>query len=262
MSGHDVSGGSPERFGFEWQRYPEMISIYEEQFRRWTAPLAPSEWTGRYLLDAGCGMGRNSYWPLTYGAKGAVAIDVDDRSLSAARHNLVKFNDAVVRKLSIYEIDYENEFDICVSIGVIHHLTDPRLALRKLFQAAKPGGRVLIWVYGLENNEWIVKFVDPIRWSLLSRAPIDLVHHLALYPTLALWLYARLSADHSPYLCLLSSFSVRHLRSIVFDQLLPKIANYWPRAVVEDLMREAGLVNIELRWTNEVSWTAIGTKPS
>jgi hypothetical protein len=51
-----------------------------------------------------------------------------------------------------------------------------------------------------------------------------------------------------------------HVRSIVFDQMLPKIAHYWPRASVEALLRAADLVDVELSWVNQMSWSAIGTK--
>ena len=64
------------------------------------------------------------------------------------------------------------------------------------------------------------------------------------------------------YFNLVRKMSFRQLRSIVFDQMLPKIANYWPRDVVEQLMHGAGLVDIKLAWVNEMSWSAIGTKPN
>jgi hypothetical protein len=50
------------------------------------------------------------------------------------------------------------------------------------------------------------------------------------------------------------------LRSIVFDQMLPKIANYWPRETVEHLMTGAGLQDVSLIWVDEMSWLAIGAK--
>ena len=146
-----------------------------------------------------------------------------------------------MRHMSAYHIDYENHFDIVFSIGVVHHLEHPELALQEMVKATKPGGQVLIWVYGLENNEWIVNVVDPLRRALFSRLPIGLVHHLALYPTALLWAGLRFGAGQIEYFLLIRGMTFRHLRSIVFDQMLPKIANYWPREMVERLMRGAGL---------------------
>ena len=259
--GDVLSAGSPDRFGYEWHNYPELRSEYEEQFRDWTAHLQPEDWCGLTFLDVGCGMGRNSYWPMVYGAAGGLAIDVDERSLAAARRTLAPFANMRVEKRSAYAIGCENKFDIVFSIGVIHHLQYPQRALASMVEATKPGGRVLIWVYGRENNRWIVFLLDPLRRAFFSRLPIGLVHHLALYPTVMLWLLLRLGFGSIAYFRLLRRFSFRHLRSIVFDQMLPKIAHYWPRTMIEGLMREQGLLDVRLIWVNEVSWSAVGTKP-
>ncbi|MFL6836784.1 MAG: class I SAM-dependent methyltransferase [Bradyrhizobium sp.] len=256
----DVSAGSPERFGYEWAKYDELRPDYETQFRRWTPFLQPEDWRGKSVLDVGCGTGRNSFWPLTYGASGAVAIDVDIQSLDVARRNLAPFQNASVLQRSAYNIGFENHFDVAFSIGVIHHLEHPHLALAQMVSAVKDQGDVLIWVYGLENNEWIVRYADPVRKVLFSWLPIQLVHHLSFYPAAALWLALRVGIGRTEYFRLIRTFSFRHLRSIVFDQMLPKIAHYWPRAAVAKMMEEAGLQNIRLQWVNEISWAAIGTK--
>jgi SAM-dependent methyltransferase len=256
-----LAAGSPERFGYEWHNYSELRPEYEEQFRRWTALLRPDDWRGLTFLDVGCGMGRNSYWPMSYGAAGGLAIDVDERSLAAARRTLAPFPRVRVETRSAYEIGCRDEFDLVYSIGVIHHLRKPERALAQMVTAAKPGGRVLIWVYGLENNRWIVAVLDPLRKALFSRLPVGLVHHLALYPTAVLWLLLRLGAARIAYFRLLRQFTFRHLRSIVFDQMLPKIAHYWPHATVGRMLREQGLLDVRLAWVNEMSWCAIGTKP-
>lgn len=256
------AAGSPERFGYEWQTYAEMRPEYQEQFRRWTVHLSPSEWRGKRFLDVGCGMGRNSYWPMTYGAKGGLAIDVDERSLAAARQTLASFPEVEVRHQTAYAVAGDESFDIVFSIGVIHHLEAPERALTAMVGAAKPGGKVLIWVYGRENNGLVVRVLTPLRRLFFSRLPIGFVHHLSLYPSLAVWLALRLGLDAIEYHRLLRRLPLRHLRSIVFDQMLPKIANYWSRNTVERMMRSSGLTDIRLAWVNEMSWSALGTKPS
>jgi SAM-dependent methyltransferase len=254
--------GSPERFGFEWEHYASLLTQSEEQFRRWTIHLKSEDWRGLRFLDVGCGMGRNSYWPMRYGAQGGYAIDLDPRSLASARALLVSYPQVQVLERSAYQIGLNSEVDIAFSIGVIHHLANPEVALREMVRAVKPGGQVLIWVYGYENNEWIVRFADPLRKALFSRLPIRLVHALSLPPTLVLWLALRGGLSRLEYFKLIRTFPFWHLRSIVFDQMLPKTANYWPKATVEQLMRDAGLIDIRLEWVNEISWSAIGLRPT
>lgn len=251
--------GSPERFGFEWHRYAELRAEYESQFSRWTCLLPPESWRGKSFLDVGCGMGRNSYWPIAWGAARGVAIDMDERSLAAARAVLAELP-VEVRRMSAYDIGFENAFDIVFSLGVVHHLAAPAEALRQMTKAATPGGHVLIWVYGYENNEWIVRWFDPLRRHLFSRMPLGLVHLLAHAPTAALWLALRLGLGGNEYFKMIRHFKYPHLRSIVFDQMLPRIANYWRRDEADALMRGAGLEDVRTAWVNEISWCVIGRK--
>jgi len=253
--------GSPDRFGYEWGAYAEILPEYEEQFRGWTVHLAPEDWRGRCFLDVGCGMGRNSYWPMTYGASGGCAIDIDERSLASARRNLAPFPAVQITPSSAYDLPFADRFDIAFAIGVIHHLEDPVRALRRMARAVKPGGRVLIWVYGRDGNRWLVSTLDPLRRALFSKMPITLVHHLSLYPAAVLWLALKLGLRPSEYFGLLARFKFAHLRSIAFDQMLPRIAHYWPREAVADLMTQAGLEEVKIASVNGMSWSAIGTRP-
>ncbi len=260
LSSQDQTG-SPERFGYEWGAYSELLPAYEEQFRRWTPHLAREDWAGQTFLDVGCGMGRNSYWPLSWGAADGVAADLDERSLAAARRTLGGFPAMEVVRTSAYDLPYRDRFDIVFSIGVVHHLEHPGRALSRMVQAAKPGGRVAIWVYGAENNRWLTAALNPLRRALFSRLPVGMVHHLSLYPAGLLWLLLRVGVRPISYFRLIAGFGFAHLRSIVFDQMLPRIANYWTGAEVEALMLGAGLQGVRLEWVNEMSWAAIGTKP-
>jgi SAM-dependent methyltransferase len=254
--------GSSDRFGYEWNLYSEIVPEHEEQFHRWTTPLTAADWQSTQFLDVGCGMGRNSYWPLKYGAAGGVAVDIDERSLEGARRNLRPFPTMRVVRTSAYDLPFEGLFDLAFSIGVIHHLEHPQRALERMARAVKPGGRVLIWVYGSENNRLLVSVLDPLRRMLFSRLPVGLTHHLSLYPAVLLWALLRVGVRPIEYFRLLARFDFAHLRAIVFDQMLPRIAHYWPREEVARMMEEAGLKDVQLTWVNQMSWSAIGTRPA
>jgi SAM-dependent methyltransferase len=260
MNALDLAKGSPERFGYSWDHYADLLPAHEEQFLRWTA-LDKAAWSGVRFLDGGCGIGRNSYWPMVYGALGGVAVDVDDRTLGRARRNLANFADVEVRKQSIYEIEETDAVDIAFSIGVVHHLSDPDAAVARLARAVKPGGKVLVWLYGRENNGWIVYFFNPLRRALFSRLPLSFVHGLSWPLTAALWGMLRIGLPPGAYYRLIAGFSFSHLRAIVFDHMIPRIALYYTRAEAEALLTRAGLIDVRATWVNENSWSVVGRKP-
>ncbi len=252
---------SEERFGYEWHKYHQMDSDYEIQFLKWISPFGPEIFKDKKVLDAGCGMGRNSYQVLKYGAKKLVCFDFDKRSVKAAQKNLRIFNNYRVEFKSIYDISWQNEFDIIFCIGVIHHLENPHYAVKNLIRALKPGGLILIWVYGYEGNEWIVRWVSPIREHLTSRLPLPVLHFLTYFLSLPFWLFLKLWAKKkSSYLKQISKFNFSHFHSIVFDQLLPAIANYYKKEEACRLLAKHNLKKVGISHCNQNSWTIYGYK--
>jgi hypothetical protein len=59
---------------------------------------------------------------------------------------------------------------------------------------------------------------------------------------------------------LIRTFSFRHLRAIVYDHMIPKIAKYYTQDEALGLLRDAGLGDVSAHWVNEMSWTVIGRK--
>lgn len=255
-----INMASEERFGYEWNKYSSLDKNYEIQFLKWVYPLKPSFFKDKKILDAGCGMGRNSYWPLKYGAKKVMAFDFDKRSVESARKTLTEFKNATIEFKSIYDIKWQNEFDVAFSIGVIHHLKDPVLAVKKMKESVKPGGLVLIWVYGYEGNEWIVKIISPVRKLVTSRLPAGLLHFLTYFISLPFFVLINFFPFKSLYLRQLKAFGFYHVHSIIFDQLLPVIANYYKKEEAEKLLVDVGLRKVKIYSCNNNSWTVTGIK--
>jgi len=252
---------SENRFGFEWDLYSKLNPQYELQFKNWVGPLGPADFKDKVVLDAGCGMGRNSYWALKWGAKRVVAFDFDERSVTATRKNLKEFSQAEVSFGSIYDIAWENEFDIAMSIGVIHHLKDPQRALANMVRALKPDGTLLLWVYSYEGNEWIPKFVDPVRKHITSKLPVQVVYWLSYGCSVPLWFYTRLYQGTKPYIHQLSRSTLSQIHNIVFDQLIPTVANYWRKSEVFDLVNQLEVKNISVQHPlNNSGWTVLAIK--
>jgi SAM-dependent methyltransferase len=249
------------RFGYQWSKYNAIVPLYEQQFKSWIYSMQPGDFAGLQVLDAGCGAGRNSYWPLRYGAKEVVAFDVDPRTVAAARHNLAGEERARCVEASIYGIPFESEFDVVFSIGVVHHLAEPRKAMRQLVKAAKPGGKILVWVYGKEGHTFVKNLVDGVR-KLTCRIPEPLLNVLVA-PLSFLWYFSlKLLPTRHPYLRLLKSAPFWAIHTILFDQLVPDISNYWTQQEAVALFDGLEVENVQSGFCNEGSWTVWATRLS
>jgi SAM-dependent methyltransferase len=250
---------STERFAFAWKKFSKIIPEYETQFLGWVHPLVAISFKNKIVLDAGCGIGRNSFWPLKYGAKKLVAFDYDRGTVAIAQKNVSRFNNAKITYQSIYEITYRNQFDIAFSIGVIHHLENPELAVKNLVAATKRGGKILIWVYGQQKNKVLLKLINLLR-VVTSKMPLFLTFAFALFLTIPLFVYVRIVPQRQIYFQQLSHFRFWHIHSIVFDQLLPKVAHYWTKEEAVNLFAGLDVKNIRAYPVNGISWTIIAQK--
>jgi SAM-dependent methyltransferase len=206
-------------------------------------------------------MGRNTYWPMRWGARGGVAFDFDTRSVARAKENLREFPLTRVEYMSVYDAPWKNEFDVAFSIGVIHHLEDPERALYRMTEGLVPGGELLVWVYGYEGNEWIVRFIDPIRINITSKLPVGLVHFLSYFCSIPLYLFVKIFRGPTGYLKQIAGFDFWHIHSIVFDQLIPDIAHYWKREEVRALVEGLPLTQVKvIAPPNGSGWILSGTK--
>jgi SAM-dependent methyltransferase len=102
---------------------------------------------GLHCLDAGCGIGavtcRLARWVGPAGT--VVGTDRDERCLELARQEAARRNlPAVFRAESVTELKEEAVYDLVYSRFLLTHLPQPDQALRRLAQAARPGGVVAV----------------------------------------------------------------------------------------------------------------------
>lgn len=250
---------SEKRFGYEWSVYHDLNPFYEQQFKQWLGPITPEFIRGKCILDAGCGMGRNSYWCLKWGAKQLIAFDNDERTVHQARQTLAEFPNAAVEKQSIYSISYENQFDFVFSIGVVQLLEKPQEAVNQLLRAVKPGGTLLLWLYAREGNDFVLRFIDPLRRHFTSKLPPVVLDYFTFLFSLPLYAYLKIFHPMGKYYQILQKLPFRNIHLILFDHLLPTVAWYFTQeeslALVESLEQKSAY------YINGNSWTVLGIKP-
>jgi SAM-dependent methyltransferase len=149
-SGEPVADGSTERtfasFGFEWNHFDnvrdEDADFAEVYFR--DLDLAGLE--GKVGLDAGCGKARYSRF-LAQHLTALVALD-GSSAVEAAARNLEDTASALVVKSDLRTAPLAREsFDLVASLGVLHHLDDPRQGFNRLLTYLAPGGQILLYLY-------------------------------------------------------------------------------------------------------------------
>lgn len=247
-----------EHYEARWDNYDRMSPHYEKLFLECIAPLTPEEFVGKKICDAGCGMGRYSYWPLKYGAKSLLAFDNSFQAVASTKKTLQDFPNATVVEKSIYDLQYPEAFDICFSIGVIHHLRNPRKAIDQLIRAVKPGGKLILWVYDYEWNKAYAKFLK-IFHPLLRVFPPPLSLVLTYLLSVPLYFFLKLLPSRSPFIQEMKSFPFSHLRYIVHDLFIPSIVQFYKREDLDKLLRDCDLRDIQI-YRNRRNWTVIGTK--
>jgi len=264
-----------DSFGWSWQQFSHDDERYEQQFLDWIQPVRPEFVVDKVVLEAGCGKGRHTRRVARWGARDIVAVDLSaavEVAFAATRH----LENAHVIQADIYHLPLRRVFDYAFSVGVLHHLPNPREGFKSLVSKVKPGGHASAWVYGAENNAWIVRFVDPVR-RFTSGMNRRLLYHLAKLPTAVMYsvtkmIYGPLNRSRSGakvarhlfynhYLNYISSFNWREQHLIVFDHLVAPTAFYISLEDFEEWWRDIGAADVAIGWHNKNSWRGFGKLP-
>lgn len=263
-----------DRFGDQWNEFDFIGDHYEEQFLGWIAPNTPSSFEGKVVLEGGCGKGRHSAIVARWGAKDVIAVDLGS-AVEAAARNVRRHPNVHVVQADLFHLPVrERSVDVAFSVGVLHHTLEPERCFRELVLAVRPGGRVVAWVYGRENNGWIIHGVNPLREAITSRLPHAWVYQLSKIPAALLvaigrGVYRPLSSVsagerlyYQKYINHVTRFPWREVHSIVHDHLTPPIAHYIPEHEFRSWFAAAGLESVEVGWHNENSWRGTGLVPA
>jgi SAM-dependent methyltransferase len=251
-----------DAFGYSWTHYPKQNPYTEDQWRDWVIPLTDSDFAGKVVLDAGCGLAGFAEYAHAWGAARVVGADLST-AVDAARERLGDRVDLVQADLYALPLAPAT-FDVAYSIGVLHHLPDPERGFRAVVETVKPGGLVFAWVYGRENNGLIVHLIDPLRRLVFSRFPRGLLKWgIALPLATVLWplvvaARAGVSFPYAAYFRFLAKRGFAFTHGVVFDQLVAPTTHYLTRAEFEGWFERAGLVDVTITWRNENSWRGLG----
>jgi 2-polyprenyl-3-methyl-5-hydroxy-6-metoxy-1,4-benzoquinol methylase len=111
---------------------------------------------GMRTLELGCGSGWLTLALAQHGAD-AHGLDISDTAIEIARNYYAKIRDSVsghatyeVADLNMVELP-DNQYDIVVAKGVLHHLLNLEQVIERIYRSLKPGG--WLWVHDSCGDE-------------------------------------------------------------------------------------------------------------
>lgn len=268
-SGNDLRDATIEDFGDQWQRYQDNDGYYGsvELLADIIEPLITLEaLRGLRVAEIGAGTGRIVNMLLDAGVDEVVALEPSE-AFDVLRRNTEERSDQVrCLRAPGEELPTDNDFDLIVSIGVLHHIPDPLPVLTTARKALKPGGHMLAWVYGAEGNEAYLRFVLPLRHitARLPHRPLSALSEalgFALDGYLFLCRQERVKLPLHQYMnSYLAKLTGKNRRLVIYDQLKPAYARYYRREELVELFEQAGFEDIALHHRHGYSWTIVGRR--
>jgi len=254
-------------FGRQWSIFRDNEGFYGsmELFSDIISPfLIADEIKGCRVAEIGSGTGRIVNMLLEAGAKHVVALEPSD-AFEVLCRNIKQPEEVTCLKITGDKLPAQGNLDYIFSIGVLHHIPDPKPVVEAAFRALRPGGRFLVWLYGKEGNGLYLALISPMR-ILTKRFPHLMLAFLVEIMYWPLLLYIKfchiLPLPLKGYmLSVFEKMSPEKRRLIIYDQLNPSYAKYYTRQEAEKLFIDGKFKNVQTHHRHGYSWTVIGTKP-
>jgi SAM-dependent methyltransferase len=253
-------------FSEQWTTFSENSGYFasEDLLQDHFGPLLDvKDVAGARVCEVGSGNGRFVNIFARY-ARSVVAIEPSEAVAISRKYNAPHANVEHLQK-DIFEVDEDTRrrigrFDWVFCIGVLQFLADPVEGLVAMKRLLAPGGSLVVWVYGKENNGAYLLFVKSLR-LVTTRVPHHVLMGVArmLAPPLRAYIAACrfLPLPMRAYLRrVLAKCDHRTLVLNIYDQLNPRITAYWSKAELETMLGDAGFSRVELYHRHGYSWTA------
>lgn len=267
MNKNQLTVKSIKDFGEQWTRYSDNQGYYGslELFSDMLSPFLKIDDLDKCkVAEIGSGTGRIVNMLLEAGVQHVIALEPSD-SFAILIRNIRNPEKVTCLKITGDQLPAYGDLDYVFSIGVLHHIPDPKPVVEAAFNALRPGGHFFVWLYGKEGNELYLALINPIRaltkimpHPLLAAIVWLITHPLNFY----IFLCHRYPLPLREYLLsIFSKMSPDKRRLIIYDQLNPAYAKYYTREEAIRLLENGGFINIQIHHRHGYSWTVIGTKP-
>jgi SAM-dependent methyltransferase len=113
------------------------------------------------IVDVGCWTGGTLLLLKALGANEVLALEEVQKYAKVARvlaQEVYQLDNITCDGGNLFDLETDTKYDVVYFPGVIYHLSDPVLALRRLFNVTKNGGEIFVETMGLDTEEPICKF--------------------------------------------------------------------------------------------------------
>jgi SAM-dependent methyltransferase len=267
----EISRQTIEDFGEQWTAFSDTVGFFgsKELLADFLSPFDISTVAGQRVVDIGAGTGRHVEALLQAGARQVIAVE-PSKAIDVIKARFDKGSTEKVMPLQITgdQLPPSGDIDCIISVGVIHHIPDPAPVVKAAYNALRPGGHFVVWLYGKEGNRLYLFLLAPIRWFSKS-LPMPALKVLARLLDIPLAAYINVCKRTRWSFLPLRDYMVTILdrlppdkrRVVIYDQLNPHYAKYYTHAEALELMSQAPF-HVEIHHRRGYSWVAIGTKPA
>jgi SAM-dependent methyltransferase/uncharacterized protein YbaR (Trm112 family) len=262
-------------FAEAWKRFPLMNERYRKQFFDWIFPVDSEFFKDKVVLECGCGKGRHATLVSEAGARAVFAVDIGE-AVDVAYANVGHLPNVCVVQADIAQLPFKADFDCAFSVGVLHHMEVPMSGFLAMSNKVNARGSIAVWVYGKENNWWLIHVINPVRKLITSKLPSAIVLFIAFLVAVPLAIYCKFFVTplvnlrkrcslvppiyYGTYLSYIGQFDLTEIHHIVFDHLIAPIAHYISRGELASWFVEADWPEPIIRWHNRNSWCAVSSR--
>ena len=217
---------------------------------------------GKVIADVGAGTGRVLKTLFKYRPKKVFAIEPSSSGVDEISKNLRNNKNLTILQSDGLRFKTYESCDIIFSLGVIHHIKNPTDILKNIRANLKSKGKIVIWVYGYENNQIYIAFYKFISF-FTQKLPDKLVYKIAallnilIQPYIYLCKFVNLPLKNY-WLKVFNKCGWQKRKDMIFDQLNPAYSKYYKKHEIEKELLDAGFVNLKFHHRHSYSWTVVG----
>lgn len=272
----NIDKNTVSSFGDEWTRFDQLALkedehkyLFDKYFHIFPWNILPKNSEG---FDMGCGSGRWAKLVAPQISK-LNCIDPSIEALKVAKKNLYNFKNINFIHAGVSDKPLpSNSQDFGYSLGVLHHVPDTSLALKKCIEMLKPGAPFLVYLYYRFDNRSFLYFllwrISDLMRKFISLMPSNLklivTNFLAavLYFPLARFALFGEKIGLKVDGWILSSYrrtSFYTMKTDSRDRFGTPLEKRFTKIEIEKMMTESGLESIRFS-DNFPFWCAVGTK--